>query len=136
VRLGRLWWCRPRFERAVRLRRGGSARKTRFHRSGQHTSATATANSSLWRLASMSPPPLPPLGESGWRRFPASMPQFAPDGAFDPSAFRTYMERAEALGFESPWTQVQPGPGLRQRYAVLNQPLEPHVTSGRTLVLM
>ena len=37
--------------------------------------------------------------------FAISIPQFAPDGAFDPAWFRRHLERAEALGFESAWTQ-------------------------------
>ncbi len=36
-----------------------------------------------------------------------SIPQFVADGAFDPAGFRAYMRRAEALGFESAWTQEQ-----------------------------
>jgi probable F420-dependent oxidoreductase len=35
------------------------------------------------------------------------MPQRFPDGAFDPQAFRAFLTRAEALGFESAWTQEQ-----------------------------
>jgi probable F420-dependent oxidoreductase len=38
-------------------------------------------------------------------RFAISIPQFHPDGAFDPAAFRAYLTRAEELGFESAWTQ-------------------------------
>ena len=40
-------------------------------------------------------------------RFAISLPQFFADGAFDPAAFRTYLARAEALGFHSAWTQEQ-----------------------------
>jgi probable F420-dependent oxidoreductase len=40
-------------------------------------------------------------------RYAISIPQFVADGAFDPAGFRTYMARAEALGFESAWTQEQ-----------------------------
>jgi probable F420-dependent oxidoreductase len=40
-------------------------------------------------------------------RFAISIPQFVPDGEFDPAAFRAYMARAEALGFDSAWTQEQ-----------------------------
>ena len=40
-------------------------------------------------------------------RFAISIPQFAPDGGFDPARFRAYMARAEALGFESAWTLEQ-----------------------------
>jgi probable F420-dependent oxidoreductase len=40
-------------------------------------------------------------------RYAISIPQFVSDGAFDPAGFRTYMARAEALGFESAWTQEQ-----------------------------
>src|SRR6476660_7257635 len=35
------------------------------------------------------------------------MPQRFGDGAFDPGAFRAFLARAEALGFESVWTQEQ-----------------------------
>jgi probable F420-dependent oxidoreductase len=40
-------------------------------------------------------------------RFAMSIPQFVADGAFDPAGFRAYMARAEALGFDSVWTQEQ-----------------------------
>src|SRR5262247_655224 len=40
-------------------------------------------------------------------RFAISIPQFVPDGEFDPAGFRAYMVRAEALGFESAWTLEQ-----------------------------
>ena len=40
-------------------------------------------------------------------RFAISIPQFLADGAFDPAAFSGYLARAEALGFESAWTQEQ-----------------------------
>ena len=40
-------------------------------------------------------------------RFAIAIPQHVPSGAFDPSAFRDVMGRAEALGFESAWTQEQ-----------------------------
>jgi len=40
-------------------------------------------------------------------RFAISIPQFVPDGTFDPAAFRAYLARAEALGFESAWTGEQ-----------------------------
>jgi probable F420-dependent oxidoreductase len=40
-------------------------------------------------------------------RFAISIPQFVPDGEFDPAGFRAYMARAEALGFESAWTLEQ-----------------------------
>jgi probable F420-dependent oxidoreductase len=36
-----------------------------------------------------------------------SMPQRFADGTFDPQSFRAYLRRAEALGFESAWTQEQ-----------------------------
>jgi probable F420-dependent oxidoreductase len=39
--------------------------------------------------------------------FAISIPQSFADGTFDPAAFRGYMERAEALGFESAWTSEQ-----------------------------
>jgi len=38
-------------------------------------------------------------------RFAIAIPQFYPDGSFDPAAFRAYLIRAEELGFESAWTQ-------------------------------
>jgi alkanesulfonate monooxygenase SsuD/methylene tetrahydromethanopterin reductase-like flavin-dependent oxidoreductase (luciferase family) len=37
-------------------------------------------------------------------RFAISIPQFVADGAFDPAGLRTYLARAEALGFDSAWT--------------------------------
>jgi probable F420-dependent oxidoreductase len=40
-------------------------------------------------------------------RFAISIPQFCADGEFDPAAFRGYVQRAEALGFHSGWTQEQ-----------------------------
>ena len=40
-------------------------------------------------------------------RFAISIPQFVPDGTFDPAAFRAYLARAEDLGFESAWTGEQ-----------------------------
>jgi alkanesulfonate monooxygenase SsuD/methylene tetrahydromethanopterin reductase-like flavin-dependent oxidoreductase (luciferase family) len=40
-------------------------------------------------------------------RFAISIPQFSPDGEFDPAAFGDYVQRAEALGFHSGWTQEQ-----------------------------
>jgi probable F420-dependent oxidoreductase len=40
-------------------------------------------------------------------RFAISIPQLVADGAFDPAAFRAYLARAEALGFESAWVQEQ-----------------------------
>lgn len=39
--------------------------------------------------------------------FAISIPQSFADGTFDPAGFRGYMERAEALGFESAWTSEQ-----------------------------
>jgi probable F420-dependent oxidoreductase len=41
------------------------------------------------------------------RRWGIAIPQHVPDGTFDPAAFRSYMERAEALGFDSAWTLEQ-----------------------------
>jgi len=35
------------------------------------------------------------------------MPQRFADGTFDPKSFRAFLSRAEALGFESAWTQEQ-----------------------------
>jgi probable F420-dependent oxidoreductase len=46
-------------------------------------------------------------GTSGRVRFAISIPQFCPDGEFDPAGFRTTMARAEALGFESAWALEQ-----------------------------
>jgi probable F420-dependent oxidoreductase len=40
-------------------------------------------------------------------QFAISVPQFCTDGAFDPPAFRAFVQRAEALGYESGWTQEQ-----------------------------
>jgi probable F420-dependent oxidoreductase len=40
-------------------------------------------------------------------RFAISIPQHSPDGEFDPGRLRAYLARAEALGFESAWTQEQ-----------------------------
>ena len=40
-------------------------------------------------------------------RFAISIPQFVSDGTFDPAAFRAYLARAEALGFEGAWTSEQ-----------------------------
>jgi probable F420-dependent oxidoreductase len=38
-------------------------------------------------------------------KFAIAIPQFYADGEFDPPAFRSYLVRAEELGFESAWTQ-------------------------------
>jgi probable F420-dependent oxidoreductase len=40
-------------------------------------------------------------------RFSICIPQFVEDGSFDPAALRTYLARAEALGFEGAWVQEQ-----------------------------
>ena len=40
-------------------------------------------------------------------RFAIAIPQFYADGEFDPAAFRAYLTRAEALGFDSAWAQEQ-----------------------------
>jgi len=40
-------------------------------------------------------------------RFAISIPQFVEDGSFDPDLMQGFLERAEALGFESAWTQEQ-----------------------------
>lgn len=40
-------------------------------------------------------------------RFAISIPQFVADGAFDPAGFRAFVQRAEALGYHSGWTQEQ-----------------------------
>lgn len=40
-------------------------------------------------------------------RWSIPIPQFVDEGAFDPGALRGYLARAEALGFESGWTQEQ-----------------------------
>jgi len=38
-------------------------------------------------------------------KFAIAIPQLYADGEFDPAAFRSYLARAEELGFESAWTQ-------------------------------
>jgi probable F420-dependent oxidoreductase len=38
-------------------------------------------------------------------RFGIAIPQFYADGQFEPASFRSYLNRAEELGFESAWTQ-------------------------------
>jgi probable F420-dependent oxidoreductase len=43
----------------------------------------------------------------GTLRFAISIPQFVADGAFDPAGLRTYLARAEGLGFDSVWTVEQ-----------------------------
>lgn len=40
-------------------------------------------------------------------RFAISVPQYVPDGTFDPSAMRRFLERAEELGFHGAWTGEQ-----------------------------
>ncbi len=40
-------------------------------------------------------------------QFGIAIPQLVADGAFDPAAFRLYMARAEALGFDSAWAMEQ-----------------------------
>jgi alkanesulfonate monooxygenase SsuD/methylene tetrahydromethanopterin reductase-like flavin-dependent oxidoreductase (luciferase family) len=40
-------------------------------------------------------------------RFAISIPQVVVDGTFDPAAFRAYLARAEAIGFESAWVGEQ-----------------------------
>ena len=40
-------------------------------------------------------------------QFGIAIPQFFADGAFDPSSFKSYLHRAEALGFDCGWTQEQ-----------------------------
>ncbi|HEX6447536.1 MAG TPA: LLM class flavin-dependent oxidoreductase [Streptosporangiales bacterium] len=40
-------------------------------------------------------------------RYAIPIPQSVDDGAFDPAALSDYLDRAEALGFESAWTQEQ-----------------------------
>ncbi len=40
-------------------------------------------------------------------RWSIAIPQLVEDGAFDPAGFGAYLARAEALGFESGWTQEQ-----------------------------
>jgi probable F420-dependent oxidoreductase len=40
-------------------------------------------------------------------RFAIAIPQFVSDGAFDPAGLRAFLTRAEALGFDSAWTQEQ-----------------------------
>ncbi len=50
---------------------------------------------------------MPGYGKLLTMRYAISIPQFHADGTFDPAAFRTYMRRAEELGFESAWTTEQ-----------------------------
>lgn len=38
-------------------------------------------------------------------RYAIAIPQYYADGSFDPGAFRDYLQRAEAAGFHSAWTQ-------------------------------
>ncbi|WP_326565777.1 LLM class flavin-dependent oxidoreductase [Amycolatopsis rhabdoformis] len=38
-------------------------------------------------------------------RYAIAIPQFYPDGSFDPGAFRDYLVRAEEAGYHSAWTQ-------------------------------
>jgi probable F420-dependent oxidoreductase len=38
-------------------------------------------------------------------RFAISIPDLIPDGTFDPDSLRSFLNRAEQLGFESAWTQ-------------------------------
>lgn len=40
-------------------------------------------------------------------KFAVAIPQFVTDGDFGPAAFRAYLQRAEALGFDSAWAQEQ-----------------------------
>jgi probable F420-dependent oxidoreductase len=40
-------------------------------------------------------------------RFAIAIPQFWLDGAFDPPAFRSYLNRVEELGYDSAWAQEQ-----------------------------
>ncbi|WP_433724261.1 LLM class flavin-dependent oxidoreductase [Nocardia sp. CA-129566] len=40
-------------------------------------------------------------------RYAISVPQLIPDGTFQPDDLRAYLDRAEALGFESVWTTEQ-----------------------------
>ncbi|WP_433755479.1 LLM class flavin-dependent oxidoreductase [Nocardia sp. CA-135398] len=40
-------------------------------------------------------------------RYAISVPQLIPDGSFQPENLRTYLDRAETLGFESAWTTEQ-----------------------------
>lgn len=40
-------------------------------------------------------------------QFGVCIPQFVADGTFDAGGLRTYLQRAEALGFESAWTMEQ-----------------------------
>jgi probable F420-dependent oxidoreductase len=45
--------------------------------------------------------------EGGPIRWGISIPQYAVDGTFEPATLRSYLGRAEALGFESAWTLEQ-----------------------------
>jgi probable F420-dependent oxidoreductase len=49
-------------------------------------------------VAADPPTPHPP-------RWAIALPQYVADAGFDPEAMRAYVARAEALGFESAWTQ-------------------------------
>lgn len=40
-------------------------------------------------------------------RFAVAVPQYFPDGGFDAESFRSYLARAEVLGFDSAWTLEQ-----------------------------
>lgn len=40
-------------------------------------------------------------------RYAISVPQLIPDGTFQPADLRAYLDRAEALGFDSAWTTEQ-----------------------------
>jgi probable F420-dependent oxidoreductase len=40
-------------------------------------------------------------------QFAICIPQYIADGTFDPNGWRSYLARAEALGFQSAWTQEQ-----------------------------
>jgi probable F420-dependent oxidoreductase len=59
-------------------------------------------------MATLSTQPGPgSAGPPGRPRFAISIPQFAADGEFDPAAQRSYLARAEDLGFDSGWTGEQ-----------------------------
>ena len=47
------------------------------------------------------------IGTQFSTRFGIAIPQRFPDGTFSTAAMRTFLQRAEALGFDSAWTQEQ-----------------------------
>jgi hypothetical protein len=69
-------------------------------------------------------------------RFAIAIPQFFADGQFDQAAFKSYLQRAEALGYDSGWTQEQvlgtmPTVGGRCRDGRAVRPCRRHDASAR-----